>query len=702
MRARQTFLVVLPLILSVPAHAGLVSRSIDKRWSRGLDGRHHVRYYIHTSLQHACQAAGACACPASGACDHGVALGEAIQDWESSTPIEFDVITTPPLANDPANFLYYIDCDAGPSHTWGVKDYNDPTVLVDRWGDPPGTQVTLKQAVDACDPTVGPALQYRSGGPDDMFITIQPGKTLENDGTGTARHVPQHETGHAVGLSHENKRTDGSSVVNFYAACVAGDPAAFSPANMSSMRILTRYDVGSLMHYPSETKCLGGAPCTCYALLSPPTSCASPVTMPMPGGVSQTGCLIHPPGDFTHEDLNAIYQMYPPRLGDNHPDDRFGATSAAGDFNGDGYDDLAVGAPGDEADAAAAGAVYLFRGTYDGLTPWRRLTSTDREAGDDFGAALVAGDLDGDGRAELVVGAPGARPAAGEPRAGAVWVYRGAKEGPLASDLLHQENVPGFTGSRNDDGERFGGALAVGNFDGTALDEIAIGATGDGAGGRVYVVRRSGTGTAWTYSRFDRMGDNRQAGDLFGAALAAGDLDGDVADDLIVGSPETGTTSGAGHVYVFRQGGPSGFPAELPVAQPSSPASHDRFGEAVAFGRFASGGGPALAVGAPGRSAQRGLLWRLVLAFGPTGLSVAEAQSIDAAQAGLVAAAGNEFGQVLAVGEFYGDSRQHLAVGVPRYGAQAGKVVLLRNNGASLASWQIRSEPTTHRGARSS
>ena len=327
------------------------------------------------------------------------------------TSIEFDPIAAPLPANDPDNFLYYIDCDAGPSHTWSVKDYNDPTVLVDRWGDPPGTQVTLKQAVDACDPMVGPALKYRSGGPDDMLITIQLGKTLENDWTVIARHVPQHETGHTVGLSHENKRTDGSSVVSFYAGCVGGEPAAFSPANMSSMRILTRYD-----------------------------------------------------------------------------------------------------------------------------------------------------------------------------------------------------------------------------------------------------------------------------GDLFSAALAAGDLDGDGADDLIVGSPETGTAAGAGHVYVFRQGGPSGFPAELPVAEPSSPASHDRFGEAIAFGRFAFGGGPALAIGAPGLLAQQGVVWRLALAFGPAGLSVAEAQSIDAAQAGLVAAAGNEFGQVL-------------AVGVPRYGAQAGKVVLLRNNGSSLVSWQLRSAP---------
>ena len=81
MRSHAAFLVVVPLILSVHAHAGLVSKSIDKRWRRGSDGRHHVRYYIHPGLQHACQAAGTCTCPSSGACDHGVALGEAIQDW---------------------------------------------------------------------------------------------------------------------------------------------------------------------------------------------------------------------------------------------------------------------------------------------------------------------------------------------------------------------------------------------------------------------------------------------------------------------------------------------------------------------------------------------------------------------------------------------------------------------------------------------
>src|SRR6185503_16874805 len=123
------------------------------------------------------------------------------------------------------------------------------------------------------------------------------------------------------------------------------------------------------------------------------------------------GRVIEESPGLSAEDINTIYQMYPPKMGDNENGDHLGEAMAAGDFDGDGYDDLAVGAP-DESPYSdpESGAVFLFKGTHTGLVNWRMLTQTGlgaNQSGDRFGQTLAAGDFNADGRADLIVGAPG-------------------------------------------------------------------------------------------------------------------------------------------------------------------------------------------------------------------------------------------------------------------------------------------------------
>ena len=112
----------------------------------------------------------------------------------------------------------------------------------------------------------------------------------------------------------------------------------------------------------------------------------------------------------------------------------FGASLASGDFDGDGHNDLAVGAYEgsiSEQDQAARGVVYLFYGSlYPVLGGWedRGVTSAHDARlwageGDQVGRSLASADLDGDGRDDLIIGAPGASCSGNE--GGAVWIVLG-------------------------------------------------------------------------------------------------------------------------------------------------------------------------------------------------------------------------------------------------------------------------------------
>ena len=143
------------------------------------------------------------------------------------------------------------------------------------------------------------------------------------------------------------------------------------------------------------------------------------------------------------------------------PGDRFGASVTAGDFDADGFADLAVGAPGESVDAdLAAGAVNVLYGTATGLSDaddelWHQSIGTivnAAEAGDEFGLSLAAGDFDGNGADDLAAGVP-AEDLAGAPDGGAVNVIYGAALGGLSDvgDQLWHQDTAGIEGGAEPD-----------------------------------------------------------------------------------------------------------------------------------------------------------------------------------------------------------------------------------------------------------
>jgi hypothetical protein len=166
-----------------------------------------------------------------------------------------------------------------------------------------------------------------------------------------------------------------------------------------------------------------------------------------------------------------------------------------------------------------------------------------------LGSSLAAGDFNKDGYADLAVGVPGYNTAG--VKAGAVNVLYGSATGlgvgldSPASQIWSRES-DGVLGEPAE-GDRFGHSLAAGDFDGTGFDDLAIGVPGDDIGdakdaGSVNVLYGSATGITtlhnqlWDQTGLDENG-GVEAGDAFGSALAAGDFNGNGVADLAIGVP---------------------------------------------------------------------------------------------------------------------------------------------------------------------
>ncbi len=373
-------------------------------------------------------------------------------------------------------------------------------------------------------------------------------------------------------------------------------------------------------------------------------------------------------------------------------DMEFGAALATGNFNGDAYADLAVGLPAfnaqfDNISINDCGAVMILYGGPQGLGDaallYERLVPYPRALAG-FGSALATGDFDADGFDDLAVGAPSYtfdNPSI--PAAGAVFVFAGATSGLTQNAVrLDQEIfVPGGRG----DYERFGSALATGDFEQDGYADLAIGAPYDLVQGKeqgsVNVVYGYAGGLdtfnteVWHQDISDVEGVGED-GDRFGASLAAGDLNHDGRDDLAIGMPgeSVGNANSAGAVNLLygvfggldtSAGSATSRQLWQDLLAPDGPESselYDQFGHAVHIFHFPIVATSYLAIGAPGEDDDYGLVQSLYTsASGPVIANVAEFRS---ALPGLL---GTSFasGWIGEIGDF---ANTDLVVGAPSHG----------------------------------
>jgi hypothetical protein len=363
---------------------------------------------------------------------------------------------------------------------------------------------------------------------------------------------------------------------------------------------------------------------------------------------------------------------------------RFGGSVAtAGDVNGDGFSDVLVGADGYDNGEADEGRAFLYEGSFSGLATSPAWTAEGNQVSAGFGVSVAtAGDVNGDGYADVIVGASSYDN--GQTDEGRAFVYLGSRSGLAASAIATVES--------NQASAHFGSSVGTaGDVNGDGLSDFIVGAKNfDGGqinGGRAYVYHGVAGVLAATPS-WTAIGDQAYA--TFGTSVAtAGDVNGDGYSDVIVGAPMYDNeyyTEGRAYVYLGSSGGLSTEPSW--IVEGDEPGAY--LGTCVATAGDVNGDGFSDVIVSAYRAShgqdQEGLVYAYL--GSPSGLSTTPAWMGESDQAG----AWYGFSAATA-GDVNGDGYSDVIVGAAIYDTtqpDAGRVYVYfgsANGLSATADW---------------
>ncbi|MGP3772992.1 FG-GAP repeat protein [Streptomyces sp. SDT5-1] len=389
--------------------------------------------------------------------------------------------------------------------------------------------------------------------------------------------------------------------------------------------------------------------------------------------------------------------------------DGFGWVSAYGDFNHDGFDDLAVGAPWEKVGTDVnGGTVAILWGSASGLSGGTTITDPAVSSHDKWGDSLAAGDFDGDGKDDLAIGSTSAtiyvykgsttksaslggrytvRPAiVSGGSGGPLNLFAGDINGDNRSDLVvngyetdsdmgYNTNyyVPGSaTGLTTSGAEQLkrGIITGIGDVNGDGFGDIVTGqewdpdtknpdgstvtVPGSVTGGQIHITYGSATGPAAATDISQDTGNvpgGSERGDWFGSELSVGDVNGDGYTDVAVGAPGENLDGvvNAGSVTVLY-GSENGlnttsgtqFFAQSTAGVPGSDEKNDYFGGEVKLADTNKDGKADLVVAAYGENGGNGAL--TYLPSDGTKITATGSRSISTSAAGVSTDGAPRFG----------------------------------------------------------
>jgi hypothetical protein len=366
-----------------------------------------------------------------------------------------------------------------------------------------------------------------------------------------------------------------------------------------------------------------------------------------------------------------------PGAGEEH--DAFGAMTTAGDFNDDGYTDLAVGSPGEDVgEDHDGGMVVVLWGGKQGLVSGDSVTDRHRAAHDYFGQALVAGDFDADGVDDLVVG----------DNSPTIHLYQrgldangdAAKNVDVTTPIAQGNGGVNFLTAGQVDGAGTGDDLVVNGFDSKPVGDYIYNAN-------FYYSGVAGSGITGSPQKMSP-----------GIITGIGDTNGDGHGDLVIGEEwdegAPGTVKG-GKVSILygTSSGPDGEIREIDqntggVAGGSE--TDDLFGAELSLGDVNGDGFMDLAVGSPGENLGDAYDTGAVHLFygSPAGITTTDAQYFNQDTSGVPGASEDQdnWGTDVFLSDVDGDGKADLTIGAAGENSFNGAVTTMHSDGPKIVT----------------